>query len=457
MSLLIRCRDPLAQPSLSEIFSPALWYDASDSSTVTLSGSTVSTWANKGATSGYNLSLSSGTPTYTATQNGFNVMTYAGTARMTTTQLGSVTHIFVASAWSAAGAVSTNYNGFLSSNSYDWHGDNSANLVSNIYAADWVKSQPTQSTSQLDGSNFVNNTDDKWTTFSIYSINLQSGYTGGFNGTGYGNGSDRIFIGNYGEILVYQNTYLTTDQINIITGYLAWKWGSQSLLPASHPYKSRSAFYDDTKINIYISFKSKNLTPTTIAKFKVSSKFSLPLYYEKISYTASNNLTVTNNGTNTVNIFKTSGSDGWDNHAYSNLSFTAPCTIEFNKQAGSSDNGVSYAMIAWNEDPTTNTSYTSLDHASYPYQTNAYSVYNNGSAVSPSSSLLWSTSEKFYLVYNTDGTIKHYNGSTLLHSVSYGTGKTVYVDSSFYSVNGTYGGFSNIRVIKRAWNGTAYD
>ena len=244
-------------PSISEIFSPALWYDASDSSTVTLSGGTVSTWANKGsAGTGYNLGLAAGTPTYTATQNGLNVMTYAGTARMTTTQLNSVTHIFVASAWSAAGAVSTNYNGFLGSNSYDWHGPNSTALASGSFAAAWVTSQPTQSTSQLDGSNFVNVSNNKWTTFSIYSINLQSGYTGGFNGTGYGNGSDRIFVGNYGEIIAYQTTYLTAAQIEIVTGYLAWKWGSTSLLPSSFTYKSQSPFLQSIYYPVKFSGKT---------------------------------------------------------------------------------------------------------------------------------------------------------------------------------------------------------
>ncbi len=224
---------------------PTLWYDASDSSTVTLSGGTVSVWANKGsAGTSYNLTPLSGQatrqPAYTATQNGLNVMTYDGTDdQMMTTQLNSVTHIFVASAWSAAGAASLNYKGFLSSNGYDWHGDDSADLVSTSYSAAWVQTQPTQSTSQLDGSNFVNITDDKWTTFSVYSINLQSGYFGGFSGTGSSNNFDgRQFDGDYGEILVYQNTYLTTDQIDTITGYLAWKWGSQSLLPISHPYKN---------------------------------------------------------------------------------------------------------------------------------------------------------------------------------------------------------------------------
>ena len=176
--------------------------------------------------------------------------------------------------------------------------------------------------------------------------------------------------------------------------------------------------------------------------------------YETLTYTASGNLTVTGNGTNTVNIFKTSGGNAWDNQAYSLVSFTAPCTIEFNKQAVSGDNGASYAMIGWNADPLTNASYDTIDYASYPFRTDSYVVYHNGSLVHNSGS--WSTSSKFYIVYGTDGVMRHYNGSTLLYSVNYGTGNTVYVDSSFYSPNATFGGFSNIKVIRSAWNGTDY-
>jgi hypothetical protein len=176
--------------------------------------------------------------------------------------------------------------------------------------------------------------------------------------------------------------------------------------------------------------------------------------YESLTYTASGNLTLTGNGTDNVSIFKTSGSSAWDNQAYSATAFTAPCTIEFNKQAGTTDNGSSYAMIGWNEDPTTDASYTSLDYAAYPHRTDTYSVYHNASQVLFSGA--WSTANKFYIVYGTDGFIRHYNGSTLLYSVNYGSGKTVYVDSSFYSVNSTFGGFSNLKVTKYAWNGTAY-
>ena len=111
-------------------------------------------------------------------------------------------------------------------------------------------------------------------------------------------------------------------------------------------------------------------------------------------------------------------------------------------------------MIGWNADPLTNASYDTIDYASYPFRTDSYVVYHNGSLVHNSGS--WSTSSKFYIVYGTDGVMRHYNGSTLLYSVNYGTGNTVYVDSSFYSPNATFGGFSNIKVIRSAWNGTDY-
>jgi hypothetical protein len=179
------------------------------------------------------------------------------------------------------------------------------------------------------------------------------------------------------------------------------------------------------------------------------------LIYENLTFILSGNLTASRNGTNSVSIFKTSGSNAWDNHAYVNTPFTAPCTLEFIKWSANNDNGRSYAMIGWNTDPTTDASYTSLDYASYPYTMSSYSVYNNGSQVHFSGA--WSRLNRFRIVYGTDGFIRHYNGSTQLYSVNWGNSTTnFYVDSSFYSPFGVFGGFSNIRVIKRAWNGTSY-
>lgn len=168
----------------------------------------------------------------------------------------------------------------------------------------------------------------------------------------------------------------------------------------------------------------------------------------------SGTMTLSYNGPST-DMFK-SGTTGWDTQAYSLTPFTAPCTIEFNKSAADNggDNGVSYTMLGWNTDPTTNADYGTIDHASYPFIKNDYYVYNNGSGAS--TGIAWSDLKKFYLVYGTDGFIRHYNGSTLLHSANVGTGITYYFDSSFYSPNQQFGGIRNLRLIKRAWNGTSY-
>lgn len=179
------------------------------------------------------------------------------------------------------------------------------------------------------------------------------------------------------------------------------------------------------------------------------------LVYENLTFTLSGNLVASGNGTTNVSIFKMSGSNAWDNHAYVSTGFTAPCTIEFNKWSANNDNGRSYAMIGWNTDPTTDPSYTSLDYCAYPYAMSGYYVYNNGTGINPGTT--WNRNNKFYIVYGTDGYIRHYNGSSQVYNVNWGNSNTTfYVDSSFYSVGATFGGFSNIRVIKRAWNGTSY-
>ena len=149
-----------------------------------------------------------------------------------------------------------------------------------------------------------------------------------------------------------------------------------------------------------------------------------------------------------------SGTAGWNRQFYSTQSFTAPCTIEYRKKAGVTDNSASYAMIGWNVDPLSDSSYLSMDYAGYPYRQDQFQIYNNGSFINPNKT--WNAAEKLYIVYNTDGILNHYNGSNLLYSVNYGTGKTVYVDTSIYSSSHIFGGFYRVRVTKKIWNGTNY-
>jgi hypothetical protein len=200
--------------------------------------------------------------------------------------------------------------------------------------------------------------------------------------------------------------------------------------------------------------KAERLLPSTSVSTWLPNNLPTYLQYETLNFTLSGNLIARGNGTDLVSIFKMSGGFGWDNQAYSSQSFTAPCTIEFNKNSSYVDTTFNYAMIGWNEDPTTNVSYDSIDHASYPYVYPNYHMYNNGAGLG--TGLLWSPLNKFYVVYTADGYNKHYNGSTLLYSAAYAANKTVYVDTSFWADSATSGGFTNIRVIKKAWNGTSY-
>lgn len=177
------------------------------------------------------------------------------------------------------------------------------------------------------------------------------------------------------------------------------------------------------------------------------------IQYETLNFTFSGNLSVRGNNSNLVSIFKTSGGYSWDNQAYTAQGYSAPLTLEFNKNCAYFDNGRSYAMIGFNADPTANASYDTLDYCAYPYRYDVYSVHHNGSQVSFTGQ--FDVNKKFYLVY--DGTnIKHYNGSTLLYtSPSYTVG-TVYIDSSFYAPVPNFGGFSNIRLTRNLWNGSSY-
>jgi hypothetical protein len=44
------------------------------------------------------------------------------------------------------------------------------------------------------------------------------------------------------EMVTYNQDLGTTSRQQV-EGYLAWKWGFQSSLPANHPYKNQAPYY----------------------------------------------------------------------------------------------------------------------------------------------------------------------------------------------------------------------
>jgi len=81
---------------------------------------------------------------------------------------------------------------------------------------------------------WLNGSNEKSATNSSTRTSTAQGFSigGEWNGSSYGN---IIAIASINEIIVY-NSALSTTQRQQVEGYLAWKWGLRSSLPAGHPY-----------------------------------------------------------------------------------------------------------------------------------------------------------------------------------------------------------------------------
>ena len=85
---------------------------------------------------------------------------------------------------------------------------------------------------------------------------------------------DRFFIGRIGEVILYPT--LTVAQRQQVEGYLAWKWGIQTLLPSSHPYyyiPPNSAGLGIPS-SLRISAPSQAFSPTTNTTAFVATTYS---------------------------------------------------------------------------------------------------------------------------------------------------------------------------------------
>jgi len=240
----------------TQISGCSLWYDASDISRLTRSGSSVITWTSKG-TSAISLTNSANYPTYVT--NAYNTL---GTLRFTFATNQSLSNASVANS-----VVQTNTNhtiflvhnpnanystpfGFLASTGatekrlsvhspegssimYDVGGRLSYSYPSQAAYLNGTLKLETYTVSggsrfyRRDGTQLATN----GTISSSFDVN-QILYIGGAHPSypSYNYGGD------YCEIVWY-NTNLTTIQIQEVEGYLAWKWGIQANLPTNHPYK----------------------------------------------------------------------------------------------------------------------------------------------------------------------------------------------------------------------------
>ena len=229
----------LGEYEFSDIWTPAkistaIWLDASDTDSVTLSGTSVTEWRDKSGNSRH--ATPGASPVYeTSVQNGLNAVSF-------------VPVDYLRSTWSVASSQATS--AFLvvkpdniTSNNRVLSGAEQRNFTFildnyNIYDG-------------TNGYTSTGGTDTNWKVMSIIynttgiiyangtSVLTQNPFSlrsFGYIDFGAGNGSHG-YDGYIGEIILLDSA-ASTDTRQTIEGYLAHKWGLQANLPVGHPYKS---------------------------------------------------------------------------------------------------------------------------------------------------------------------------------------------------------------------------
>jgi len=254
----------------------SVWLDGQDRTTMVFSGNNVTTWKDKSGAN--NHATASGYISNIPCINGYNAMAYPGVTStffrgpLVNTTNGSVTGFAVlnmfATSYSAIRAISlgvsttTDYNNVLYTGLIERGGSglNSYRNLTNGATASYTTGTPALVCSIYDGTN------------NYFYVNGNAGTPVASSGNfGYSNyeigsefGEDTVSVVHYdgyiGEIIMYNKISLNTQQRQQVEGILAWKWGLQSQLPASHPY------YNNAYIsNSYpISYFPPKLNPTNV-------------------------------------------------------------------------------------------------------------------------------------------------------------------------------------------------
>jgi hypothetical protein len=241
----------------------SLWMDASDTSKMTLINTTsVNTWTDK-STNEYLFTSGTNKPTLTS-QNGRSTILFnsanlnylQGNPASTSFSIGTKAYsLFVVFKRSGNGAI---YNKSLygATNNriicvFDAAGQNCgfqhangiiiSNTVNNLSSYQiislTINRNEGKDTSYVNGAYFnsATYTSDIGTNYTATGYYM---YIGAYNNNlGSGIQSGYYLNGEIAEIISYTTTSdMPNSTRQVIEGYLAWKWGVQSVLPISHPY-----------------------------------------------------------------------------------------------------------------------------------------------------------------------------------------------------------------------------
>ena len=226
------------------------WYDAADTTTVISSGTNVSQWNDK-STNRYNAVGTASPQIIASGQNNLSVMRFNGTSQYFTItplldfQLNSFlifATVRIVSNGTTGTIIGKNVGSYpqwrLVKNNPEQMGvaifyppTNSSQSQTTVLPTGWnllcgVVNRSTGTTF------FLNGTPQSTGAPIVGSLTM-----GNLVYIGYAPGFGTYWNSDMGEILLY-NQLMSDFQRQQVEGYLAWKWGLQALLPASHPFFS---------------------------------------------------------------------------------------------------------------------------------------------------------------------------------------------------------------------------
>jgi len=224
------------------------WWDARETSTVTVSGGKVSSIAGRNGTPALTQATAAAQPSYPGNINGRSAVAFSGAQGLSVSQ-------------NTTGVAVTVMCVVWMQNAGDSYGR--IYSVANGGAEDF-NNQTSFSTTRFNGTSdlfFARNNVFKQVPFGYDNAGIIATIYDGANGVFYTNGtvaatqaetsllnSNMLSVGRgvngndrwagmFGE-MVKTNTALSTNDRQKLEGYLAHGWGTQAMLPAGHPYRN---------------------------------------------------------------------------------------------------------------------------------------------------------------------------------------------------------------------------
>jgi len=226
----------------------SMWLDASDGTTLTLSGADVTQWDDKSPNGNDAVGNSGNEPQTGATFNGLTTIEFnTQWFDIPNFALGADATVFMLANRDTTGSFQTIMTLYNGTNAWTELWGSSGFPTDYMYYG--VANQEIRgNTSLSDDTYYFTCIKRIYNSATVYDLNLY--LNGSADGTGQANDSNLFtdsligkdqynsyFDGNIGEILVFDSA-LSDANRQKVEGYLAWKWGMEGDLPSGHPYKS---------------------------------------------------------------------------------------------------------------------------------------------------------------------------------------------------------------------------